>query len=87
MPIRRNGEGGIRTRGTASRTLVFETSSIGHSDTSPNIYFASSYINFIEIFSSAYYNHFADYSRFFNLTKVKICEISEIVRVGCVSLV
>mgnify|MGYP001476218309 CR=1 FL=1 len=31
----RNGEGGIRTRGTASGTLVFETSSISHSDTSP----------------------------------------------------
>ena len=31
----KNGEGGIRTRGTVNRTLVFETSSISHSDTSP----------------------------------------------------
>lgn len=30
-----NGEGGIRTPGAISRTLVFETSSISHSDTSP----------------------------------------------------
>ena len=32
---RKNGEGGIRTRGTRKGTLVFETSSISHSDTSP----------------------------------------------------
>lgn len=31
-----NGEGGIRTPGAISRTLVFETSSISHSDTSPH---------------------------------------------------
>ena len=31
----KNGEGGIRTPGALSRTLVFETSSISHSDTSP----------------------------------------------------
>ena len=30
-----NGEGGIRTPGTVARTLVFETSSFSHSDTSP----------------------------------------------------
>ena len=30
------GEGGIRTRGTLSRTLVFETSSFSRSDTSPD---------------------------------------------------
>ena len=29
------GEGGIRTRGTVTRTLVFETSSLSRSDTSP----------------------------------------------------
>ena len=32
----KNGESGIRTRGTANRTLVFETSSFSHSDISPN---------------------------------------------------
>ena len=31
----KNGEGGIRTRGTLMSTLVFETSSISRSDTSP----------------------------------------------------
>ena len=31
----KNGEGGIRTPGTLTSTLVFETSSISHSDTSP----------------------------------------------------
>jgi hypothetical protein len=30
-----NGEGGIRTRGTASRTHAFQACSFGHSDTSP----------------------------------------------------
>ena len=29
------GEGGIRTHGTVSGTLVFKTSSLNHSDTSP----------------------------------------------------
>ena len=33
---KKNGEGGIRTPGTLMSTLVFETSSISHSDTSPN---------------------------------------------------
>ena len=32
----KNGEGGIRTRGTVNSTLVFETSSISRSDTSPS---------------------------------------------------
>ena len=31
------GEGGIRTHGTVSRTLVFKTSSFNHSDTSPDL--------------------------------------------------
>ena len=31
----KNGEGGIRTPGAVACTLVFETSSISHSDTSP----------------------------------------------------
>jgi hypothetical protein len=31
------GEGGIRTHGTLTRTLVFETSPIGHSGTSPSV--------------------------------------------------
>ena len=29
------GEGGIRTHGTVSRTLVFKTSALNHSATSP----------------------------------------------------
>ena len=33
--MRNNGEGGIRTRGAVTRTLVFETSSFSRSDTSP----------------------------------------------------
>ena len=37
-----NGEGGIRTHGTVSRTLVFKTSALNHSATSPK-----SYINII----------------------------------------
>jgi hypothetical protein len=32
---RRSGEGGIRTLGALASTLVFETSTIGHSVTSP----------------------------------------------------
>ncbi len=31
------GEGEIRTHGTVARPLVFETSPIGHSGTSPNL--------------------------------------------------
>ena len=31
----KNGEGGIRTRGTPKSTPVFETGSLSHSDTSP----------------------------------------------------
>jgi hypothetical protein len=31
-----HGEGGIRTRGTVSRTHAFQACSLGHSDTSPN---------------------------------------------------
>ena len=33
--ISKGGEGGIRTLGTLAGTLVFETSTIGHSVTSP----------------------------------------------------
>jgi hypothetical protein len=39
-----NGEGGIRTRGTVARTLVFETSSFSHSDTSPTGRYLNSYL-------------------------------------------
>ena len=35
VPVRCNGEGGIRTRGAPKGTPVFETGSISHSDTSP----------------------------------------------------
>jgi hypothetical protein len=35
QPERESGEAGIRTLGTLARTLVFETSTIGHSVTSP----------------------------------------------------
>ena len=31
------GEGGIRTRGTLTRTLAFQASSLNHSDTSPEL--------------------------------------------------
>ncbi len=34
-PLFFGGEGGIRTHGTANRTLDFESSSFDHSDTSP----------------------------------------------------
>lgn len=37
--IKKYGEGGIRTHGTVSRTLVFKTSALNHSATSPkNLY-------------------------------------------------
>lgn len=36
MGSQSNGEGGIRTLGGLAPTLVFETSTIGHSVTSPS---------------------------------------------------
>ncbi len=35
VPHKGGGEGGIRTRGACNSTLLFESSTLNHSDTSP----------------------------------------------------
>ena len=62
MLFKGNGEGGIRTRGTENRTLVFETSSLSHSDTSPTRVFIRGYKgieNQVFFYYNLDYNHIA----------------------------